>query len=748
MASPPLLPDRAVSQLPPPPPLPPRNSSQLPPPPPYSVVDKSRISPASKNQGIPKDAQILRSMDPRASSSQSLAPSESSSDTRRTLLVVYIHGFYGNDQSFHSFPAHVHNYLREALSETHVVHSKLYPRYKTYKAIEIARNNFSAWLEPHESPNTDVILIGHSMGGLLAAEMVLMPNRSTPGQNPFKHRILGTLSLDSPFLGLHPGIVSSGIASLFQAAPASPSEGTTPSSAPDAQSAEVQSVSSATSIDSPLRGPRDPNFDPPFFNDAPFREQPFLTRMLNFSTKHWSEGIFTALGHHVASHLEFGGCLADYRGLMSRYNQIRALEDIDDLQALSGGLADSSHPRVRFLNYYTLAPGRPKPVSAKGSRDISQVDLSADTVPESKVAIGIDKELVDIVLTTADDNQIDDNLRDSISTNPPKASTPARGDHMDDSASASELIGKISIKDVDPDSEMEKPSPSPDLSRFSMQEIEPIPIDEDEQDVEQSLDTTITTNSEQSSPPVEYAGDEKKNLSEQTPISPDPDLPPIPHLPPPPEQPDLSQYTDKDSRKQAEKEFSRLQKAYENAVKDRTKALREREKLLEKRQKKAQKDADKLEKDAKKLKQQSEQDQRRLEKEAEKAIKAEKKRQEKDDAAQAKHLRSASKSVAASATTAAATPKQMPETEPETPPGSKKPKKLRKFCNTPAKRDDGVVADPTWVDVYMDGMDEVTAHCALFLPGPHYDGLVGDVASRIVGWVQNDLSVRAMLEMD
>ena len=89
-------------------------------------------------------------------------------------MLVYIHGFYGNDQSFHSFPAHVHNYLREALSETHVVHSKLYPRYKTYKAIEIARDNFSAWLEPHESPNTDVILIGHSMGGLLAAEMVLM----------------------------------------------------------------------------------------------------------------------------------------------------------------------------------------------------------------------------------------------------------------------------------------------------------------------------------------------------------------------------------------------------------------------------------------------------------------------------------------------------------------------------------------------------------------------------------------------
>ncbi|KAL7823281.1 hypothetical protein V8C26DRAFT_385956 [Trichoderma gracile] len=747
MASPPPLPKRAVSQLPPPPPLPPRNSSQLPPPPPYSVVDESRILPASQTQAIPQDAQILRSKDTRASSSQSLAPSESSSDTRRTLLLVYIHGFYGNDQSFHSFPTHVHNYLREALSETHVVHSKLYPRYKTYKAIEVARDNLSAWLEPHESPNTDVILIGHSMGGLLAAEMVLMPNRVYPSQYPYKHRILGTLSLDSPFLGLHPGIVSSGIASLFQPTPASPSQGATLSSTPDTQSVELQPASSGISINSPPREPRDPNFDPPYFNDAPFREQPFLTRMLNFSTKHWSEGIFSALSHHVASHLEFGGCLADYRGLMSRYNRLRALEDVDDIQALSGGLADSSHPRVRFLNYYTLAPGRPKPVSAEGSRDISQVDLSANTASESKVVDEIDKKLVDIVLTTLDDNQTDDNSRDSICPDLPRSSTPAQRNDTDNPVSSSAPIEKIDIKDVDSDSELEKLDSSPDFSRLSMQEIEPIPIDDDEQDMEKSLETTMTTNSDQPSPSTEDAAANTKDMIS---ASPDADLPPIPDLPPPPQQPDLSQYADKDSRKQAEKEFSRLQKAYENTVKDRTKALREREKLLEKRKKKAQKDADKLEKDTKKQKQKSEQEHRRLEKEAGKAINKEKKRQEKDDAAQAKHLKSTSKSIVASPTTTTATPEGTgtPKTKSEAPPGSKKPKKLRKFCNTPAKRDDGVVADPTWVSVYMDGMDEVTAHCALFLPGPHYDGLVGDVASRIVGWVQNDLSVRVMSEMD
>ncbi|KAK8012741.1 catalytic protein [Apiospora marii] len=118
--------------------------------------------------------------DPRSSSTQSLVPSLPNYDeaSKRRLLVVYIHGFMGTDHSFQSFPAHVHRYLRDALIDTHVVHSKIYPRYKTYKAIEVARDNFSRWLQPHESPTTDVVLVGHSMGGLLAADVALMVGSS------------------------------------------------------------------------------------------------------------------------------------------------------------------------------------------------------------------------------------------------------------------------------------------------------------------------------------------------------------------------------------------------------------------------------------------------------------------------------------------------------------------------------------------------------------------------------------------
>lgn len=115
-------------------------------------------------------------LDPRTASTQSLTPSytDGGQGTKRRLLVVYIHGFVGSEASFHSFPFHVHMKLKGKLAASHTVHSKIYPRYKTYKAFHLATDNLSRWLSIHEDPNTDIVLVGHSMGGLLAEEVVLL----------------------------------------------------------------------------------------------------------------------------------------------------------------------------------------------------------------------------------------------------------------------------------------------------------------------------------------------------------------------------------------------------------------------------------------------------------------------------------------------------------------------------------------------------------------------------------------------
>jgi pimeloyl-ACP methyl ester carboxylesterase len=130
-------------------------------------------------RGLQDGIQYPLTPGPRITSTQSLAPSTINDDGRRRLLLVCIHGFIGNDNSFYYFPVDVHRCLRDRLAATHVNYSKIYPRYKTYKAFHIAPDNFSQWLALHESPNSDVILIGHSMGGLVAADVVLMVTVTT-----------------------------------------------------------------------------------------------------------------------------------------------------------------------------------------------------------------------------------------------------------------------------------------------------------------------------------------------------------------------------------------------------------------------------------------------------------------------------------------------------------------------------------------------------------------------------------------
>ena len=64
-----------------------------------------------------------------------------------------------------------------------------------------------------------------------------------------------------------------------------------------------------------------------------------------------------------------------------------------------------------------------------------------------------------------------------------------------------------------------------------------------------------------------------------------------------------------------------------------------------------------------------------------------------------------------------------------------KSKKDRKFCMLPPKNNRGK-RDPCWERVFMEGVDEVGAHCGLFVVGRlHYEGLVGGVGERIRGWV-------------
>lgn len=716
----------------PPPPLPPRATINSlldhPPdaPPPYT-----EIAPTYHSQPLTNS---WTAQDPRSSSTQSLVPHDdpytddagNRTDGKRTLLLVYIHGFMGNETSFQSFPAHVHNLVTVKLEGSHVVHTKIYPKYKSRKAIEFARDAFSEWLSPHEGPDTDVVLLGHSMGGLLSAEVALLGG----------HRILGTINFDTPFLGMHPGVIASGLGSLFRPAPDSP---TLKSTEPRAGSQDVtgtsanegiQSAASSSYFGSEATGStlmptesssttsiplssaldlptKDPNFDPPFVNDVRLPQRTGWSNAWHFLNKH-SDDLRKATQSYVKSHLEFGGAMADYNGLKNRYGKIRALEDVRPPE------------RTRFVNYYTASTGlpkKPKEPSPLASRvntgqpdgDLSQLALQ---MHEANLAnLDGHSPLLSPKISFA--NPDDEEIAEEDGPDHDKAFLTASENITDDEGAMSD-------------------------ASHAMDHLQPAPVTDDEREIEledhkkpaalQRSKSNATSDSKLSKAP-------SISPTCPPPSRAAPSLSPIPTAPEEPALFDPSLYTDKDSRKIAEKVHSRQVKAYKQAVKDIDKAIADRRKLVEKREKNAAKERAKLETAEEKERIKAEQ--RGMEKGERERAKAEREEQKisEKERLRAEKVRVKAESdrlKKASLPGSAATPDSEGDAGADT--KEKKPKRDKKFCMLPSKEKGQI--DPCWVRVFMPGVDEVGAHCGLFfVDGERYHWFVKNVAKRIEDWV-------------
>ncbi|KAH8701307.1 hypothetical protein GQ44DRAFT_717844 [Phaeosphaeriaceae sp. PMI808] len=625
----------------------------------------------------------LSSQDPRSSSTQSLVPDPAVDSTGlRRVLLVYIHGFMGNETSFRSFPAHVHNLATVTLADTHVVHTKLYPRYQSRHSLEVARDNFSNWLAPHEDQWTDVILLGHSMGGLLSADIALA----------FRHRIVGIINFDVPFLGMHPGIIKAGLGSIFS-----------PSPAPVDVIPEEQPGKKFSRIDT-LFNPKlsDPNFNPSFDNDVRLPVRKGWGNTLHWLNKHYSNGLREATKGLVKSHLEFGGAMADYRELKDRYAKVRALEEDDEGKRKSANPTFASPPRIRFVNYYTASTGKPKkPKSPSPSRSPIRGMLSHNSY----------------------------------------ASTSA-------SASQPNPAGRRSQSDVN------SPRISIEVQEHRGNEIIPISPQE-------PLSATS---------PVDNASIQGSTY--RTATLPDlPDIPPIPQEPP---YVDLMQLSDKVARKAAEKEHSQALKEYQKAVKARNKVINERTKLEEKWEKQQQKLSQETTEDSKPSSETHTGYEMRPEEAPEihaldEDIRAMQLGDAQNHSQSSNHpygnydfshsaiLNQATPDDQASVTSSSVTDSSynlsLMDSNASHPPASNaegneapKNKKLGKFCMLPPKDASGN-KDPTWVRVYMQGMDEVTAHTSLFFVNETYERLVGDVSARIEDWIHEADSMRIIREM-
>lgn len=587
---------------------------------------------------------------------------------KRKLLLIYIHGFLGSTTSFNQFPKHLHTLLACLLSTScpqYTVHTKIYPRFKTRHPIGEAAEMLSEWLSEFEDEDevpgrkalryagqeppqeeTDVILLGHSMGGLLAGEVVLLPRLHPTDNDPrrYRHRILGLVGFDTPYLGMHPGVVASGISSLFR-----------PSPKPDKRK-ETTSMSPTVYEEGPSAEDLVLRKKPEHFDTGLAPKSDSGNRGIrNFLTKH-SGNIPGATMQYVMSHMEFAACLADPMGLSTRYRRLRGLEDGKELSA-PGGNAGIGGYRVRFVNYYTVCYGRDKEKEKEKEQEKER----------EEVAMAWAKINTD---TSQNKGMNAPQLANSISSSQHKRGMSAASVNTADTVASIASYATADEKHLDINGISPPSTPGEGTPRSSTSTPPPLPPPH--------IIPVVPRNQEDQMPPLPQS-------PRQPEVPQDPlamlnarserySLPPIPPPPvPPPLHEDLSHITDQKLQKLHMKENKQLWKEHWRREKVHSKLIKEREKVLLKLDGKV----------AECPKPTPSKDVRGCEK-------AEKLKKEKEKL--------------------------------------KKERKERKFCLVPKEAKggeglreevggDGEARDETWVKVPMGNVDEVGAHCGLFMAG-------------------------------
>ncbi|KAI4175370.1 MAG: hypothetical protein LQ348_006191 [Seirophora lacunosa] len=194
---------------------------------------------------------------------------------RRTLLLCFIHGFKGDDNTFGGFPEHLRALVSHALPKI-TVKAVTYPQFETRGDLGDCVTRFREWLQnvvidlevsagtpsPTVDPSVRIILVGHSMGGIVAAETLLhivsdepiAPTKALAGPAPSSaahtnssststshpqtnpstasssnlltsdpHAFMfpyvqGILAFDTPYLGLSPSLIAYGAESHYRSA--------------------------------------------------------------------------------------------------------------------------------------------------------------------------------------------------------------------------------------------------------------------------------------------------------------------------------------------------------------------------------------------------------------------------------------------------------------------------------------------------------------------------------------------------
>ncbi|KAH7305804.1 hypothetical protein B0I35DRAFT_443313 [Stachybotrys elegans] len=152
----------------------------------------------------------------------------------RVLLLCFIHGFKGTDNTFHEFPQDLKEAVGKQIPDHHV-ESIVYPKYETKGELPMASAAFLEWLKervietrkahfdnpwpPHDN-KVGVVLVAHSMGGFVAADalfLALEESASNPSADGNMFPLIqGILAFDTPYNGLSRAMFVYGAFSNYQ----------------------------------------------------------------------------------------------------------------------------------------------------------------------------------------------------------------------------------------------------------------------------------------------------------------------------------------------------------------------------------------------------------------------------------------------------------------------------------------------------------------------------------------------------
>ncbi|KAF9011758.1 hypothetical protein BDQ17DRAFT_1420177 [Cyathus striatus] len=230
-----------------------------------------------------------------------------------------------------------------------------------YTGFKEMIHRFKTFLNGCKPPGP-VILVGHSMGGLLAADAATDPSNKSNSKAGSKHkRIFSVITFDTPFLGMHPHVVVSGIASLLPKNGDKKGAKSEKEMNPAQTPTQTQLIGFGIIVVGTQRGPSSSPSPSPIYPDPPSpgslnsprirTPSPFVNRAIDFVSTHSDSRFVQWVKKHaddpigagkkfIVESFQFGSCMFDPSGLRERYSKL--VEWDGDL----------------WINYWTQTPPR------------------------------------------------------------------------------------------------------------------------------------------------------------------------------------------------------------------------------------------------------------------------------------------------------------------------------------------------------------------------------------------------------